>query len=87
MNELLKAGKLNALQVLVSVGNVPREQTVVHMQSGYERFAARPVALKAGGDAYAVRMQNAGSTNKCGSTKLGKVVMGLTTTRGASDAS
>jgi hypothetical protein len=87
MNEPLKAGKLNACQVLVDVGNVPRKQSVVHTESGYERFAARRVALKGRGDAYARRMPDAGSIAKCSFTEWEKVVTSLTETLGASDAS
>jgi hypothetical protein len=87
MNELLKESKLNARQMLMSVSNVPRAQAVDHTQSEYERFAARPVALEAGGDAYAIRMWNVGSTEKCAFTRLGKVVTWLTKTPGARDAS
>jgi hypothetical protein len=87
MNELLKESKLNARQMLVSVNKVLRAQAVAHTQSEYERFAVRPVAPEAEGDAYAIRMWSVGSTEKCAFTRLGNVVTWLTKTPGARDAS
>jgi hypothetical protein len=87
MNEPLKAGKLSACQVLAGVSNVTYEQAVLHAKSEQAQFAAWPAALEAGGDASTIRMRNVGSIEKCAFTKLGKVVMWLTKTRGARDAS
>lgn len=87
MNEPLKAGKLNACQVLAGSSNVTYEQAVFHAQSEHAQFATWPVALEAVGGASTIRMPNVGSIEKGAFTKLGKVVMWLTKTRGARDAS
>ena len=77
----------NDRQVLVGAGKVSHKQAVAHAQSVYEQFAAqRRAALEAEGEAYAVRMLSAGSTDDSSLAELGKVARRLTKTKVASDA-
>lgn len=77
----------NERQVLVGAGKVSHQQAVAHAKSEYEQFAAqRRAALEAEGEAYAVRMLGATSTDDGTLAELGKVAKRLTKKKGGRDA-
>lgn len=78
----------NDRQVLVGAGKVSHKQAVAHAQSEYEQFAAqRRAALEAEGEAYAVRMLSARSTDDGPLAELSKVAERMAKKKGERNGS
>jgi hypothetical protein len=78
----------NDRQVLMGAGKVSHKQAVAHAQSEYEQFAAqRRAVLEVEGEACAVRILGASSTNNRSLDELSQVAKRLTRKKGELDAS